>query len=71
MRQKIVFQIKTMDLLKSLIYLVMLSVIVIHFELVNQSYDECEGNICVKKTQKLLTVTLKVNLTNLDFLKIM
>ena len=49
----------------------MLSVIVIHFELVNQSYDECKGNICVKKTQKLLTVTLKVNLTNLDFLKIM
>ena len=60
-----------MDILKFLIYLVMLSVIVIHFELVNQSYDECKGNICVKKTQKLLTVTLKVNLTNLDFLKIM
>ena len=48
----------------------MLSVIVINFEFLNQSYDEYVKNVCLKKTQKFLTVTLKVNLTNLDFLKI-
>ena len=59
-----------MDLFKLFIYILMLSVIVINFEFLNQSYDECVENICFKKTQKLLTVTVKVNLTNLDFLKI-
>ena len=59
-----------MDLFKLLIYILMLSVIVINFEVLNQSYDECVENVCFIKTQKLLTVTLKVNLTNLDFLKI-
>ena len=48
----------------------MLSVLCIKFEFLNQSYDECVETVCFKKTQKFLTVTLKVNLTNLDFLKI-